>query len=62
MAPERWRQETEALASTTNIVPTIMDWFGLKFPEYSIYGSTAQLLRKSLLPILKTEPTTGFDL
>ena len=62
MAPERWGQETEALASTTNIVPTIMDWFVLKFPEYSIFGSMAQLLRKSLLPILKMEPTTGFDL
>jgi N-sulfoglucosamine sulfohydrolase len=61
MATGRWGQETQALASTTDIVPTILDWFGLKFPEYSIFGSPAMLLGKSLLPILNKEPTTGFD-
>ena len=61
MAPERWGQVTEALASTTDILPTIMDWFDLIFPEYKIFGSPAMLLGKSLLPILSAEPTTGFD-
>ena len=61
MAPERWGQETEALASTTDIVPTILDWFDLKFPDYKIFGSPAKLLGKSLLPILESEPTMGFD-
>ena len=57
MAPERWGQETEALASTTDIVPTILDWFGLKYPAHG-----AVLQGKSLLPVLSAEPTTGYDL
>ena len=61
MVPERWGQETEALASTTDIVPTIMDWFGLKYPEHKLGGSTVTLQGKSLLPVLSAEPTTGYD-
>ena len=61
MAPERWGQETEALASTTDIVPTIMDWFNLKYSEYKLFSPTVTLQGKSLLPVLNTEPTTGYD-
>ena len=62
MAPERWGQETEALASSTDIVPTILDWFGLKYPKYKIFGPTVELQGKSLLPVLHAEPTTGYDM
>ena len=61
MAPGRWGQETEALASTTDIVPTILDWFNLKYPEYKLFGPTVALQGKSLLPVLNAEPTTGYD-
>ena len=61
MAPERWGQETEALASSTDIVPTILDWFGLKYPKYKIFGPTVELQGKSLLPVLHAEPTTGYN-
>ena len=61
MAPVRWGQETQALASTTDIVPTILDWFNLTYPEYKLFGPTVTLQGKSLLPVLKAEPTTGYD-
>ena len=61
MAPERWGQQTEALASTTDIVPTILDWFNIKYPEYKLFGPTVTLQGKSLLPVLNAEPTTGYD-
>ena len=57
MAPERWGQETEALASTTDIVPTILDWFGLNYPA----GPRITLQGNSLLPVLSAEPTTGYN-
>lgn len=60
-APERWGQETEALVSTTDIVPTILDWFDLKYPEYKLFGPTVTLQGKSVLPVLNAEPTTGYD-
>ena len=61
MAPERWGQQTEALASTTDIVPTILDWFNIKYPEYKLFGPNVTLQGKSLLPVLNAEPTTGYD-
>ncbi len=61
MAPGRWGQQTEALASTTDIVPTILDWFNLKYPEYKLFGPNVTLQGKSLLPVLNAEPTTGYD-
>ena len=61
MAPERWGQQTEALASTTDIIPTILDWFNIKYPEYKLFGPNVTLQGKSLLPVLNAEPTTGYD-
>lgn len=61
MAPERWGQQAEALASTTDIVPTILDWFNIKYPEYKLFGPNVTLQGKSLLPVLNAEPTTGYD-
>ena len=29
----KWGMETSALASTVDIVPTILDWFGMKPPH-----------------------------
>ena len=63
MAPERWGQESNALVSTVNIVPTVMDWFDLKFPEYRLFRPNSVALQgRSLLPILKEEPDTTLDM
>lgn len=57
----RWGQESSALASTVDITPTVLDWFGVKYPKYKLNSEVVTLTGKSLLPVLETEPTTGWD-
>lgn len=58
----RWGQTSDALVSTTNIVPTVLDWFGLEYPKYKVFGpNPTKLQSTSLLPITTSEPTSGWD-
>ena len=53
----RWGQYSNAMVSTTDLVPTILDWFGLPLPNYTLFGpNLVSPLGNSLLPILDTEP------
>ena len=61
MVPERWGEESEALASTTDIVPTVLDWFDIPYPKHSLNGVDVKLQGRSLLPVTQKEPTTGYD-
>lgn len=59
---ERWGQISNAMVSLVNIVPTILDWFDIKYPEYKIFGpENVQLTGQSILPVLKEEPSAGWD-
>lgn len=61
-APQRWGQYSEAMISLTDIVPTILDWFKLPFPNYTLFGPNPTTLQgRSLLPILAKEPEAGWD-
>ncbi len=51
---DRWGQISEALTSTTDIVPTVLEWFNVSYPKWA-----SKLTGKSMLPLLKTEPSTG---
>ncbi|CAM4649140.1 unnamed protein product [Caretta caretta] len=54
---ERWGQVSQAYASLLDLTPTILDWFAIPYPSYSIFGTkTVQLTGKSLLPALLSEP------
>lgn len=60
--PERWGQESDAMVSLLDIVPTVLDWFGLDYPTYKLLGpNPVQLTGKSVLPVLKEEPQSGWD-
>ena len=61
LAKQRWNQTTEAFSSHTDIVPTILDWFGLPEPSYTINGKKVVLQGQSLLPVTEKEPSTGYD-
>ena len=61
LAKDRWNMTTEAISSHTDFVPTILDWFGLPTPSYSLNGKKVTLRGKSLLPVTVKEPTTGYD-
>ncbi|XP_043384533.1 N-sulphoglucosamine sulphohydrolase isoform X2 [Chelonia mydas] len=53
---ERWGQVSQAYASLLDLTPTILDWFDIPYPSYSIFGTkTVQLTGKSLLPALLSE-------
>lgn len=52
------------MVSLLDIVPTILDWYSIPYPHYSILGKhkpTTNLSGKSLLPLLDTEPSQGWD-
>ena len=62
VATSRWGQYSNAMVSTTDLVPTILDWFGLPLPNYTLFGpNPVTPLGHSLLPILEREPDTGWD-
>lgn len=57
----RWGQVSGSMASTIDIVPTVLDWMNVPYPEYNLMGKSVKLSGKSLLPLTKGEPSTGFD-
>ena len=61
---KRWGESSDAMVSLTDLVPTVLDWYGLPKPNYSIFGPNAATpLGNSLLPILDSEPEldSGWD-
>ena len=50
---ERWNQVTYSLTSLLDLVPTILDWFGI---DDSNDVAPVELTGKSLLPLLTKEP------
>ncbi|XP_032994898.1 LOW QUALITY PROTEIN: N-sulphoglucosamine sulphohydrolase [Lacerta agilis] len=55
--PSRWGQVSNAYASLLDMTPTILDWFSVPYPSYSLFGKRmVQLTGKSLLPALSLEP------
>ena len=60
-APERWGQLSDAFVSLLDVAPTSLDWLGIDYPSYALFGHKVQLTGKSLLPVLKQEPSSGWD-
>lgn len=57
---ERWGDTSQAFVSLLDITPTILDWFSVSYPPYSLPGSPATqvlLTGRSLLPALVSEPS-----
>lgn len=60
---DTWGKKTDAMASTMDIVPTVLDWFGIQYPKYKMNGVDVALTGKSLLQALKPDfPSGPFDL
>nr|XP_002731111.1 PREDICTED: N-sulphoglucosamine sulphohydrolase-like [Saccoglossus kowalevskii] len=55
---ERWGKESDAMASSLDIVPTVLDWFDVSFPDYKLFNEKVKLSGKSLLPALEKEQPT----
>ncbi|KAB5526194.1 hypothetical protein PHYPO_G00148900 [Pangasianodon hypophthalmus] len=54
---ERWGQTSDAFVSLLDITPTLLDWFSVPYPPYSLSGgSLVHLTGRSLLPALSSEP------
>ena len=56
-------QRSDALVSLLDIVPTVLDWFSIDYPKYTLFDKNKpiQLTGRSLLPILQQEPSVGLD-
>uniref|UniRef100_UPI003AACFD17 N-sulphoglucosamine sulphohydrolase isoform X1 n=1 Tax=Centroberyx gerrardi TaxID=166262 RepID=UPI003AACFD17 len=58
---ERWGDTSQAYVSLLDVTPTILDWFSVPYPSYSLLGSPStpvHLTGRSLLPALVTEPSS----
>lgn len=44
-----------------DITPTVLDWFNISYPTYTINNNPVRPTGQSLLPVLDIEPNTGFD-
>ncbi|CAL1601894.1 unnamed protein product [Knipowitschia caucasica] len=58
---QRWGQSSAAYVSLLDITPTVLDWFSVPYPSYSLPSSPSapvHLTGRSLLPALITEPRT----
>ena len=49
------------MVSLLDIVPTVLDWFSLAYPNYTLNNHHVQLTGRSLLPLLNNEPSGGDD-
>ncbi|XP_070580308.1 N-sulphoglucosamine sulphohydrolase-like isoform X2 [Ptychodera flava] len=56
---QRWGQESNDMVSTLDIVPTVLDWYNIKYPSYKMFNIDVKLTGKSLLPSLQLEQ--GWD-
>ena len=54
MNPKKRGQETDFSASLLDLVPTLLDWYGLQYPRYHILkpNQPTILTGRTLLPIL----------
>ncbi|XP_062845589.1 N-sulphoglucosamine sulphohydrolase [Trichomycterus rosablanca] len=54
---QRWGETSEAYVSLLDITPTLLDWFSVPYPPYTLSSRTpVQLTGRSLLPALSSEP------
>ena len=62
LSRSRWGERSTSLVSTTNIVPTVLDWFNLKYPDYKLFGPHKTTLQSaSLIQLTEKEPENGWD-
>ncbi|KAK2569718.1 N-sulfoglucosamine sulfohydrolase [Acropora cervicornis] len=60
-APERWGELSDAMVSLLDIVPTVLDWYDISYPSYTVLGKDVKLTGKSVLPLLHKETSAGWD-
>ena len=53
---QRWGEVSDSFISLMDIAPTVLDFFGIKYPKYKMFKEEVQLTGKSLLPALTHEP------
>ncbi|XP_052762938.1 N-sulphoglucosamine sulphohydrolase-like [Mya arenaria] len=54
-------QVSEVMVSHVDITPTVLDWFNIPYPTYTVNNKPVKPTGKSLLPVLDSEPTSGWD-
>ncbi|GFR74071.1 N-sulphoglucosamine sulphohydrolase-like [Elysia marginata] len=57
----RWGQRSKELVSLLDIVPTVLDWYGLQYPDYELQGHKVQLTGQSLLPLAHDDSVVRLD-
>ncbi|WAR24758.1 SPHM-like protein [Mya arenaria] len=58
---DTWGKRTDAMASTMDILPTVLDWFQVPFPKYKLNGLQVSITGKYLLRALTPNPPPAFD-
>ncbi|ESO97852.1 hypothetical protein LOTGIDRAFT_228392 [Lottia gigantea] len=53
-------EKSDALVSTTDVVPTVLDWFDIQYPSWKLFGQNVKLTGNSLLPALSNVESGGY--
>lgn len=56
-----WGQVVEDMVNHVDITPTILDWFNISYPNYTIFSQPAILTGKSLLPYVSSKKARKSD-
>nr|CAB3248231.1 N-acetylgalactosamine-6-sulfatase-like [Phallusia mammillata] len=56
---ETWGKTEDTSVSLLDITPTVLDWFGLQYPDYKLLGRDVKLTGKSLLKKYVTSTVYG---
>lgn len=52
---DKWGKTNDELVSLLDIVPTILDWFNIKYPSYKLEGQDVKLTGMSILSLVNSE-------
>lgn len=56
--PSSAGKHSDALVSLLDVVPTVLEWFSVPIPQYTIFKKPVLLTGSSVLPLLGEEPKT----
>ncbi|KAK3729352.1 hypothetical protein RRG08_053552 [Elysia crispata] len=56
-----WGKKSSAPASLMDFTPTVLDWFGVQYPQYKLNGQKVKLTGRSLLPLAANPYDTDYN-
>ncbi|RWS24789.1 N-sulfoglucosamine sulfohydrolase-like isoform X1 [Leptotrombidium deliense] len=52
--PQMWGKREDSYVSLLDVVPTVLEWFQIQYPNYKLFNKPVKLTGKSLLPLISS--------